>query len=42
MNIPAAVPILLELLEDPSPHVQFWAEEGLQRNGVGMVFLPPE
>jgi hypothetical protein len=42
MNLPATVPTLLELLEDPSPQVQFWAEEGLQRNDVGMVFLPSE
>ena len=41
MNLPATVPILMELLDDASPQVQFWAEEGLQRNEVGMVFLPP-
>ncbi len=42
MNLLDTVPTLLDLLEDPSPQVQFWAEEGLQRNDVGMVFLPPQ
>ena len=42
MNLAETVPILLELLDDASPHVQFWAEDGLQRNDVGMVFLPPQ
>jgi bilin biosynthesis protein len=39
MAIPDAVPILFAALDDPSPLVQFWAEDGLQRIGVGMVFF---
>jgi HEAT repeat protein len=38
---PEAAPILFQALDDPSPLVQFWAEVGLDRLGVGMVFFEP-
>lgn len=36
-----AVPALLALLDDPSAVVQYWAEEGLERMGLGMVYFEP-
>lgn len=36
-----AVPLLVELLDADSALVTFWAEEGLNRLGVGMVFFKP-
>lgn len=36
-----AVPTLFEALDDPSPLVHFWAQDGLNRLGVGMVFFEP-
>ncbi len=36
-----AVPALLALLDDPSAVVQYWAEEGLEKMGLGMVFFEP-
>ncbi len=39
MAIPDAVPILFAALDDPSPMVQFWAEDGLERLGAGMIFF---
>lgn len=41
MKEPDAVPTLFEALEDPSPWVQFWAEEGLDQLGLGMRFFQP-
>jgi HEAT repeat protein len=41
MEDPIAIPVLLDALEDPSPQVHFWAETGLERLGVGMVFFKP-
>lgn len=38
---PRAVPILYELLEDDSPLLGYWAEQGLERMGVGMMFFKP-
>ncbi len=35
---PRAIPALYAALDDPSPHVTAWAEEALQRLGIGMVF----
>lgn len=32
---------LFTALDDPSPMVSFWAEEGLQRLGLGMVYFEP-
>jgi HEAT repeat protein len=36
-----AIPILYKLLEEDSTLIRYWAEEGLQKMGVGMVFLKP-
>lgn len=36
-----AVPILFALLDDPSPLATAYAEEGLERLGIGMVFFSP-
>lgn len=41
MEDPQAAPALLALLDDPSAVVQYWAEEGLERMGLGMVFFEP-
>lgn len=38
---PAVVPHLFHALEDSSVSVNFWAEHGLERHGVGMVFFSP-
>lgn len=36
-----AIPILFEALEDSSALIEYWANEGLERMGVGMVFYRP-
>jgi HEAT repeat protein len=36
-----SIPALYALLEDPSALVQHWAEEALERMGVGMVYFKP-
>lgn len=38
---PRAVSVLYELLDSESALVTYWAEEGLSRLGVGMVFFKP-
>jgi hypothetical protein len=38
----SAIPALMSALEDDSVLVQHWAEEGLQRLGLDMVYLKPE
>jgi hypothetical protein len=38
---PQAVPALFAALDDPSSLVEYWAERGLERLGVGMVFVKP-
>lgn len=38
---PRAVPALYELLEDDSALLAYWAEQGLERMGVGMMFFRP-
>ena len=42
MQIEAAIPTLFEALSDPLSIVVYWAEEGLERLGVGMSFFNPE
>jgi HEAT repeat protein len=37
----AAIPALFTALEDESALVAHWAEEGLERMGVGQVYFPP-
>ncbi len=39
---PRAIPALMAALEEDSLSMQFWAEEGLERLGLGMVYLKPE
>jgi len=39
---PRAIPALMAALEDDSTMVQHWAEEGLERLGLDMVYLKPE
>ncbi len=36
-----SIPALFEALDSPSPVVEHWANEGLERMGVGMVFFNP-
>ena len=38
---PRAIPALFAALEDDSALVEYWANEGLERMGVGMVFFSP-
>lgn len=38
---PAAIPALFRALEDESNLVQHWADEGLERMGVGQVYFQP-
>ena len=37
-----SIPALFEALDSPSPFVEHWANEGLERMGVGMVFFNPK
>jgi HEAT repeat protein len=39
---PNAIPALFAVLDEDSALLQYWAEEGLDRMGVGMVFFNPE
>jgi phycocyanobilin lyase beta subunit len=39
---PRAIPALMAALEEDSLSMQFWAEEGLERLGLGMVYLKPD
>lgn len=39
---PRAIPSLMAALEEDSLSMQFWAEEGLERLGLGMVYLKPD
>jgi HEAT repeat protein len=36
-----SIPILFQALSDPSPLIEHWASEGLERMGVGMVLFDP-
>ena len=38
---PAAIPALFGALEDDSVLVQHWADEGLERMGVGQIYFKP-
>jgi HEAT repeat protein len=38
----AAIPALMAALEDDSAMLQHWAEEGLERLGLNMIYLKPE
>ena len=37
-----AIPALFESLDDSSALIEYWASEGLEKMGVGMVFYKPE
>jgi HEAT repeat protein len=37
-----AIPALCEALDDNSALIEYWASEGLEKMGVGMVFYKPE
>jgi len=37
-----AIPALFEALDDNSALIEYWASEGLEKMGVGMVFYKPE
>lgn len=39
---PRAIPALFEALDEGSALVEYWASEGLEKMGVGMVFFKPE
>lgn len=41
MQVESAIPILFKALDDPLSVVVYWAEEGLERLGVGMTFFKP-
>ncbi len=41
MNDPHAIPALYRALEDPSTLVGHWAEQGLDRLGMGMEYFLP-
>jgi HEAT repeat protein len=38
---PSSIPALFEALADESAIVQYWADEGLDRMGVGQVYFKP-
>ncbi len=39
---PRAIPTLMSALEEDSISMQYWAGQGLERLGLGMVYLKPE
>jgi phycocyanobilin lyase beta subunit len=39
---PRAIPALFNATEDDSALAEYWAEEGLERMGGGMVYFKPE
>lgn len=41
MQVESTIPILFKALDDPLSIVVYWAEEGLDRLGVGMTFFKP-
>lgn len=38
---PAAIPSLMQALESDSALLQYWAEHGLEKMGLGMVYIKP-
>jgi len=39
---PRAIPVLMQVMEHDSPAMHYWAEHGLDRLGLGMVYIKPE
>jgi HEAT repeat protein len=39
---PRAIPFLMQVFEQDSALMQYWAEHGLDKLGLGMVYLKPE
>jgi HEAT repeat protein len=39
---PRAIPALMEAMQQDSPAMHYWAEQGLDRLGLGMVYIKPE
>ena len=39
---PRSIPVLMKILETDSTVMQYWAEQGLGRLGLGMVYIKPE
>jgi HEAT repeat protein len=37
-----SIPVLFDVLDDGSALIEYWASEGLEKMGVGMVFYKPE
>jgi NADPH-dependent ferric siderophore reductase len=37
----SSIPALFEALDSDSMLIEYWANEGLERMGVGMVFFKP-
>lgn len=37
-----AIPIMMKVMEEDSSLLQYWAQEGLERLGLNMVYLKPE
>lgn len=37
-----AIPIMMKVMEENSSLLQYWAQEGLERLGLNMVYLKPE
>ncbi|MEJ2597791.1 MAG: hypothetical protein P8Z00_05620 [Anaerolineales bacterium] len=38
---PRTIPVLFNALDEGSALMEYWASQGLERMGVGMVFFPP-
>lgn len=38
---PRAIPVMMRVMEEGSAALQYWAEEGLQRLGLNMVYIKP-
>jgi HEAT repeat protein len=39
---PHAIPALMKALEQDSALMQYWAEQGLDKLGLGMIYIQPE
>jgi HEAT repeat protein len=37
-----AIPIMMKVMEEESSLLQYWAQEGLERLGLNMIYLKPE